>query len=884
MSMKIKLYAVITRIALLTVLVLLTIMFLPNSFAQGTSADYTVRLVYLLPSDRETQPNIDAKIDTLIKDAQEHLADEMERHGYGRKTFTFETDGNGKAVVHHITSPHDDEYFHNRISDDESLSNYFGDDFDLDKYIFLALLDVSTEILGADWANWCGFWGGMAWMPASGPCFSRRVALHEIGHGFGLTHNFHSDTYLMSYGGGEQLSACAAEWLDVNRYLNRDKVITPNYDTRIYLLSNTPDDTPPYAQRLRFEIKDPDGMHQAQFITSGQNFSEYVECKSLRGMRDIVEFTTTENLDTALLLVMDKNGNYRLANVYFFEIISIPDANLAAVIRAQFEYPSDERIIKEDMDRLSELSANNQSIRDLTGLEHATSLEKLYLGQNNISDISALADLILLNELYLEDNSISDLLSLVENTGLGDGDKVDVSGNPLNAVSIHTYIPTLQTRGVEVIFEKLVDPIGFRPSTVADQTFQVGTPVNITLPEATDGTPPYTYSLSPIPVGLQFDAATQILSGTPTTATPATLTTYTATDTTEASTSLTFTITVTGATPADITFIPNAIDDLMLSINTPMQPVYLPLAEGGTPPYTYTLDPIPTGLSFNAATKLLSGTPTIAETTPTTYTATDAASVSASLTFTIEVTEGVILDVNGDGQVTVIDLAIVAFFYGTQLPVGTSFPADVNSDGTVDLSDLTAVAEAIDAAGTGGTLSADDLEVVLEAVAAQANVIEGGPEAPARLSTSQHARFSSVAARNVAAAFQAVKHHTTDEVRLRKWMPLLKELLERLSEITEIPEMTTLLPNYPNPFNPETWIPYHLVQATDVTLTIHDIHGRVVRVLDFGHQQAGIYQSRARAAYWNGKNQLGEKVVSGVYFYTLTAGEFNATRKLLIIK
>ena len=99
-----------------------------------------------------------------------------------------------------------------------------------------------------------------------------------------------------------------------------------------------------------------------------------------------------------------------------------------------------------------------------------------------------------------------------------------------------------------------------------------------------------------------------------------------------------------------------------------------------------------------------------------------------------------------------------------------------------------------------------------------------------------------------------------------------------------IPEETSLLANYPNPFNPETWIPYQLSKAADVTLTIYDIQGRVVRDLDLGHQHAGMYHNRSRAAYWDGKNALGESVASGVYFYTLTAGDFTATRKMLIKK
>ena len=97
-----------------------------------------------------------------------------------------------------------------------------------------------------------------------------------------------------------------------------------------------------------------------------------------------------------------------------------------------------------------------------------------------------------------------------------------------------------------------------------------------------------------------------------------------------------------------------------------------------------------------------------------------------------------------------------------------------------------------------------------------------------------------------------------------------------------LPAATVLLPNYPNPFNPETWIPYRLAIGEDVTLTIYDVHGKAVRQFTPGYQPAGTYQHRSRAAYWDGKNELGEPVASGIYFYTLTAADFSATRKMLI--
>ena len=100
----------------------------------------------------------------------------------------------------------------------------------------------------------------------------------------------------------------------------------------------------------------------------------------------------------------------------------------------------------------------------------------------------------------------------------------------------------------------------------------------------------------------------------------------------------------------------------------------------------------------------------------------------------------------------------------------------------------------------------------------------------------------------------------------------------------EIPAETQLLRNYPNPFNPETWIPYHLANDGEVSLSIYDINGALVRELDLGHQRAGYYTDRSRAAYWDGRNGFGERVASGVYFYQLRADDYSQMRKMVIVK
>lgn len=117
-----------------------------------------------------------------------------------------------------------------------------------------------------------------------------------------------------------------------------------------------------------------------------------------------------------------------------------------------------------------------------------------------------------------------------------------------------------------------------------------------------------------------------------------------------------------------------------------------------------------------------------------------------------------------------------------------------------------------------------------------------------------------------------------------------KDTMGNVSQLTAVVTLnnlrylTELLPNYPNPFNPETWIPYRLAEDADVTLTIYDASGDVVRQFNLGHQRAGSYETKADAVYWDGTNDAGAPVASGIYFYNLSIGNFSKTRKATILK
>ena len=201
-------------------------------------------------------------------------------------------------------------------------------------------------------------------------------------------------------------------------------------------------------------------------------------------------------------------------------------------------------------------------------------------------------------------------------------------------------------------------------------------------------------------------------------------------------------------------------------------------------------------------------------------------------------------DVNRDGKVSILDLILIAQQLGQRVPANS--PVDLNGDGVVSILDLILAARAIGntTAPAAPAAEADGINsAMIEAWIAQAQLEDDG------------------------------------SLAFKQGIENLEKLLVSL-----IPEETALLANYPNPFNPETWIPYQLAESAEVTLTIYDMNGKIVRRLAIGHQAAGMYQSRSRAAYWDGRNQLGESIASGLYFYTLTAEEFSATRRMLILK
>ena len=203
-------------------------------------------------------------------------------------------------------------------------------------------------------------------------------------------------------------------------------------------------------------------------------------------------------------------------------------------------------------------------------------------------------------------------------------------------------------------------------------------------------------------------------------------------------------------------------------------------------------------------------------------------------------------DINNDGIVDIQDLLLVSKSFRAE---SLEYPkVDVNQDGKIDIVDLLLVAahygESVNpTAPTVATPFRDEHVALADEWLTEARLADDGSE-----------------------LFQ-------------RGITTLVDLLNGV-----VPERTMLLPNYPNPFNPETWIPYDLAQNADVHIHIYDIKGEPVRQLSLGFQTAGTYRTRTRAAYWDGRNAVGETVSSGIYFYTLQAGRFKTTRQMAILK
>ena len=911
-----------------------------------------VSLIYFRPSDRPVRPNVDAEIDGLIKEAQRFFADEMERHGFGRKTFQFETDAHGNAVVHHVNGKFPNAHY--QQNSDSWKDEIGGQTYIPRRHIIVRMLDSDPD--GRSFTGAAGTGGGSPYGGGGADIdswFWATIA-HELGHAFGMNYHDHRDLSLMSYQGFDgSLSPCFAAWLDVHPAFNSTVVLR---DTRatIQMLPATLA-APPNAIRLRFTVTAPAGsLYQARLLTPeknvlmGYDFNSggLIGCKRIDGnpTSGTVEFVTTAlvpDTKSVSLQIIGIDGDSVGRESFPIDVasllppakvVSIPDPNLAAAVREALNMSSGETLTTHSILNLFKLEAPNRGIKSLTGLEHAanltevdlsaeyisgegdvnsnaisdfspleklttldklslggmsglrdvsalaglTNLETLGLGGTDVSDISALAGLTNLETLELVGTGVSDVSALagltnLEGLYLSGPDVSDISAlagltnlevlylsgpdvSDISALAGVTNLETLGLGGTDVsdvsalatltnLVELTLYGTGVSDvSALATLTNLEGLYLSGT--DVSDVSPLLGLSLS----GFSWNSIGLALEGCP--LSYASIHTH---------------VPALQAKGIEVAF-DNVAHPALLKVSGDKQEgagatalpnpfVVEAMDEHGKPMVgrTVQFDILGGGGRLSARTVATDArgkarvTLTLGNSQGVNKVKASSEGIRSWVLFMAVATEAapqLVADVNGDGVTDLADLAIVAQAMGK--PVENP-RADVNGDGVVDGEDFALVA---------------------------ARLGEGAAAAP-----SQAALPAGLTLGKVEWALNLLHAENTGSPAFRRGIAKLEGILALL-----VPDETVLLANYPNPFNPETWIPYQLSEPAEVTVTIYAANGAVVRRLDLGHRRAGSYDSRHRAAYWDGRNAAGESVASGVYFYTLSAGDFTATRKMVIRK
>ena len=673
------------------------------------------------------------------------------------------------------------------------------------------------------------------------------------------------------------------------------------------------------------------------------------------------------------------------------QTVDIPDSNLRAAIETTLGKTSGDPITAVEMETLTFFRAIDANISVLTGLEYATNLTYLFLWNNAISDLTPLGGLTNLQFLDLQGNSVSDLspvmgltnliflgvrnnsvseLSpLVSNMGLGEKNAVNVKGNLLNYPSIYTHIPTLQSRGVEVLFDNrtpttpriisgdnqngIVGVAFTQPFVVEvrDENGAVfeGVPVMFTI-TAGGGT------IQPELAMTDADGRAEswlTLGSDPGTNTVTVSVEGIAETATFNAVAKLFEFDLSAPSGISLIHVPlkvRAVDGVAGTIES-VSDLYDALGGGDTVNFLITYDPA-TQAWFGYFGASDTGTSVDRELTEdmgilvgmlasaSVRLAGDALGTDGMSTITLHqganlvglplrdsrITrvsdlfglEGIggnvpVIVVSDNGEFKAAgragdagDIPVTgggAFFLiameATTVPISGEAWTNVSETAAAppiaitrikggDATPILALTGSIVDKGTG--INQMGIRVILknlstgrEAAAVIADDGAGYQLTIVDIETGQAAQIGdileiSAISPDASIGVQPLRYTVTAEDVKRSRIQLPALVLQ------EIPAETELLRNYPNPFNPETWIPYRLAEDAFVTLTIYDGSGQVVRTLDVGHQVAAVYESRSKAIYWDGRNEVGERVASGLYFYHLSAGDYSATLKMVILK
>ncbi len=836
------------------ILILISVLSLPSI------AKFDVHVIYFKPTNA---PGIDHEYhDKIMKDIQKYYQLEMTRHGFIDKTFPLETDENGKLVIHTINAKHDSEHYD--IDEDRhwdliepELPFKFNNQQNWNSRDNVHLIIIGGLQMHGNWRGgpamgfaWHGNrWGGNAIVTMDTkndfPHHYLGVVAHELGHAFALDpgHNNHND--------GASLNGTVIAWGDTTEEWGNRMQMTKEeailLDSRpIFRKINLQEDPPKPDENINVLNENINVLMYTGAVSwmslDDANLQSQItkQLLSSKGIR--AEIVQTEDAVRDWMLQTTSDGNVDVLILY---------GTLPISIYPSFNSQPDGSVAEDWIESTDGNTILNHG--DYFGFWAGGNQEEL-AGQNGVQALQAILDIphITMWDGGLENNtpmvvtkdgkevtpSLTNFKSdrafhLDELTGNWFAEKVLASDTGTSqATRADPVIVRDGNRGRIGIVYQTFNEVNPKGKVVAEliANFLLENNDKISLSPVEPIIDSDTVSL--LPISVQSPNIGQLL---------------------KLSLKITNGENVAGY-QATVSFDTTALRYVGSSNGD-----YLPAG-------AYVLPAILTNNTLTLAATSLSGesqgdgtlaviTFEVVAVKTSTVSLSDVLLTDGSGGSSIPQTENAEItepthtmqkleDVNRDGVVNIIDLALVASNFGKS----SENAADVNSDGVVNIVDLTLVAAAF-----GGTNSAPGA---------------WHPNLADSLTQSK------------------VKHWLHHAKRLNRRDPtfqhgllILEQLLASLS-----PKETVLLPNYPNPFNPETWIPYQLSEPADVTVNIYAVNGTLVRTLLLGYQLPGYYTDKNQAAYWNGCNNFGEPVANGIYFYQLQTHEISPLRKMVILK
>ena len=516
------------------------------------------------------------------------------------------------------------------------------------------------------------------------------------------------------------------------------------------------------------------------------------------------------------------------------DIVVFNNAALEAAVRSALRITTGYPIVTSKITDLTSLTATYKNIDDLSGLEGATGLTRLDLGNNAIVDLGPLLGLTTnLEELDLADNQIAYVSPLRNLTNLTNLDLDDNQIEDVSALSGLTSLRTLDLRGNDVM-----DATPLKDLTSLTYIYLLGNE-NLTNLE-------WLGALENLRSDIRLPDVVRLLD-------------------TNLDAAVRTALRIAGNTVSnDLPMSEELLESLEMLTVSNRRIANLSGLEASTGLTSLDLrnnditNVSPLSKLYDLETLMLEGNP-ILDT-----------SVLRELerrgtTIDITIYRYPSWDVNQDGDVDEADVFLITATITGESP-------DVNGDGSVDADD-----DAAADANKDESVNTDDLLLVFEKFDRPVNL--AAPLLSAKNVGLDWRLLEQIDADRLRVQLEILRAENDGSLKYQQAIAFLQAVLVALH-----PNQTLLLANYPNPFNPETWIPYQLARGSNVQITIYDMRGVVVRQLELGYRAEGYYRVRGRAAHWDGRNGVGERVASGIYFYQLETDDVSLLRKMVILK